>query len=507
MRQVNWAFGGLSVSLLIAAVVGGAVGCRRGREDADPRTGGAAKAAPALGAPAPEGADVPRRPPEPTRPSEVAERLQAAVVLLQTQHASGSGFVVLDRSGSLYVLTNHHVVAEVDAGKDARATFFAGGPEQWATRATVVAANPALDLALLRCRRSDRNPSPLEGSVQVSPLMPVIVAGFPFGERMGLEGNVPAPTLSRASISALRRGTLGGLELLQLDNQLNPGNSGGPVVNERGQVVGVSVAAVKGAGIGFVIPWERAWAFVDGRSAQLSARAPTVCDQGCTGEVSVSVVDPFHHVTQVELRLVEADGLFLSEPHSRPYRAEGMRLVRGLRPTSGALTLEAPVHFSRGRRYFFQVGYEVEGEMSYDLPVDVASVLERGAGDQSAGDEAAPDPSAPSGATGAELCKAMSGTFGRSDGLTISLRSNGCQISAVAENDTFFHDWKSTLDHATRVMNVSIRRFNKRTGCQTVMSGEVFVRDARSFTVAIHGSDGRCDLPAGFSESSLFHRL
>ncbi len=76
--------------------------------------------------------------------------------------------------------------------------------------------------------------------------------GFPFGKALSTTKGNPAVTVGKASVSSLRTGPDGGLAYVQIDGNLNPGNSGGPVVDAKGRLVGVAVATIKdGQGIGW----------------------------------------------------------------------------------------------------------------------------------------------------------------------------------------------------------------------------------------------------------------
>jgi hypothetical protein len=74
--------------------------------------------------------------------------------------------------------------------------------------------------------------------------MPLFAFGFPFGEALARHKGNPAITVSKGSISSLRRDDGGELAIVQIDGELNPGNSGGPVVDAQGRLVGVAVAKV-----------------------------------------------------------------------------------------------------------------------------------------------------------------------------------------------------------------------------------------------------------------------
>jgi hypothetical protein len=114
------------------------------------------------------------------------------------------------------------------------------------------------DLALLRVE-GENLPAPLTfgRSADLIETQEVVIFGYPFGELLGKNISV-----NRSTVSSLRKEN-GTLMVVQLAGGLNPGNSGGPVTNNRGEVIGVSVAKLRGADtIGFAIPAEVAWEFV-----------------------------------------------------------------------------------------------------------------------------------------------------------------------------------------------------------------------------------------------------
>src|SRR5262249_44599517 len=78
--------------------------------------------------------------------------------------------------------------------------------------------------------------------------------GFPFGNALALNKGNPAVTVGKGSVSSIRLNDRGDVALVQIDGDLNPGNSGGPVVDEKGRLVGVAVAQIRETRIGFAIP-------------------------------------------------------------------------------------------------------------------------------------------------------------------------------------------------------------------------------------------------------------
>jgi S1-C subfamily serine protease len=185
--------------------------------------------------------------------------------------ASGSGFLMRVEGDSALVVTNHHVVTPpsivlgpgrlrpriVQGGNPTITVVFRSGTQQeQAARADIVLADKDKDLAILRVAGIRDLPAPIDFSQRpkLVETMAVFIFGFPFGEALALNKGNPAVTVGKGSVSSLRLDEKGEVAGVQIDGALNPGNSGGPVVDAQGHLVGVSVAAIKGAGIGLAIP-------------------------------------------------------------------------------------------------------------------------------------------------------------------------------------------------------------------------------------------------------------
>ena len=160
------------------------------------------------------------------------------------QEQSGTGFIV-DRNG--YIITNNHVVNHVDRIK----VKVNGDLNDY--RAHVVGTDPETDLAVLKIdSRTPLVPVTIGNSDSVQVGDWAVAIGSPFG----LEASVTA-----GIVSALSRDIGGNLQLqrfIQTDAAINPGNSGGPLLNIRGEVIGVNtmIATQSGGyqGIGFALP-------------------------------------------------------------------------------------------------------------------------------------------------------------------------------------------------------------------------------------------------------------
>jgi serine protease Do len=153
----------------------------------------------------------------------------------------GSGFVI---NADGYVVTNNHVVA---GASDIRVKL-ADGRE---VPGKVVGGDPKTDLALLKIEATGLPVIPLGDSARLEVGEPVMAVGNPFGLEQ---------TVTTGIVSATGRSIGAGPydDFIQTDASINPGNSGGPLVNARGEAVGVNTAIASGTGgsvgIGFAIP-------------------------------------------------------------------------------------------------------------------------------------------------------------------------------------------------------------------------------------------------------------
>ena len=164
----------------------------------------------------------------------------------------GSGFVI---DGEGYIATNAHVVTA--SGSDARAkqvyAEFSSGDR---VPARIVGADPNADVALLKVDPKGLKLTPLSlgSSSKLVVGSPVAAIGSPFGERQSLSvGVVSAIDRNIGSLTQFQIG-----DAIQTDAAINPGNSGGPLINSKGQVLGIN-AQIKsqsggGEGVGFAIP-------------------------------------------------------------------------------------------------------------------------------------------------------------------------------------------------------------------------------------------------------------
>jgi 2-alkenal reductase len=196
----------------------------------------------------------------------------------------GSGFVV---DGAGRIVTNHHVVAR----EGAITVRFSDGRTVPATR---LGTSPADDLAVIQVEPEDVGgivPLPLADSDEVKPGQMAIAVGSPFREFNSVTVGVVSGT-GRSSPSVLRRLIP---NLIQTNAALNPGNSGGPLLDSNGEVIGVnfSVEVVNSVqiGVGYAIPSNTLRGILPDLLTPGELKRPWIGISGAelTGELAVSL--------------------------------------------------------------------------------------------------------------------------------------------------------------------------------------------------------------------------
>lgn len=163
----------------------------------------------------------------------------------RVEHGLGSGVII---SPDGYIVTNNHVV---EGATDVRVTL----SDRRILSAKVVGTDPLTDLAVIKVDGHNLPNAPWGDSTKLHPGQTVLAFGNPFGFRF---------TVTRGIVSALNRPNMSGDDarkpgqFIQTDAAINPGNSGGPLVDARGQVVGINTFLISPSGsfsgMGFAIP-------------------------------------------------------------------------------------------------------------------------------------------------------------------------------------------------------------------------------------------------------------
>ncbi|MGA7400515.1 MAG: Do family serine endopeptidase [Candidatus Sulfotelmatobacter sp.] len=163
----------------------------------------------------------------------------------QIEHGIGSGVLI---SPDGYIVTNNHVI---DGAVDIRVTL----KDRRIMTAKLIGADPLTDLAVIKVDGTNLPNAPWGNSTSLRPGQTVLAFGNPFGFRF---------TVTRGIVSGLNRpnpfsrnGRAPG-SFIQTDAAINPGNSGGPLVDARGEVIGINTFLVSNSdsfsGMGFAIP-------------------------------------------------------------------------------------------------------------------------------------------------------------------------------------------------------------------------------------------------------------
>jgi serine protease Do len=163
----------------------------------------------------------------------------------QIENLLGSGIII---SPDGYIVTNHHVI---DGAVDIRVTM----NDRRVLAAKLVGADPLTDLALLKVNATNLPSIPWGDSTALKPGQTVLAFGNPFGFSFTVTRGIVS-ALNRANPFADDRRKPG--EFIQTDAAINPGNSGGPLVNARGEVIGINTFLISPSGsfsgMGFAIP-------------------------------------------------------------------------------------------------------------------------------------------------------------------------------------------------------------------------------------------------------------
>jgi serine protease Do len=163
----------------------------------------------------------------------------------EIEHGLGSGIII---SPDGYIVTNNHVI---DGAMDIRVTM----NDRRVLSAKLIGADPLTDLALIKVNATNLPSIPWGDSTTLKPGQTVLAFGNPYGFRFTVTRGIVS-ALNRANPFADDRRKPG--EFIQTDAAINPGNSGGPLVDARGQVVGINTFLISPSGsfsgMGFAIP-------------------------------------------------------------------------------------------------------------------------------------------------------------------------------------------------------------------------------------------------------------
>ncbi|OAI48258.1 hypothetical protein AYO44_07450 [Planctomycetaceae bacterium SCGC AG-212-F19] len=235
----------------------------------------------------------------------VLAKVKAATVFLQVKlhddrTIQGSGFFT-DEPG--LIATNAHVLDML--GPESRqplridVTLLDSTGKTRTLTGKVVGVDHTSDLGLIRVEDKQLpTPLPVGSTMGLRETETVYVFGFPFGKNLGNE-----ITVGKATVSSLRKTPAGTIHRVQLEGGLHPGNSGGPVVDGKGNVIGVAVGGVRNSPVGFAIPGEHVLPFLNGRISGSIVGTPYKDGAGLMLPVTLELVDPLGRLKMVDFEL------------------------------------------------------------------------------------------------------------------------------------------------------------------------------------------------------------
>lgn len=176
------------------------------------------------------------------------------------QNPVGAGIIV-DRRG--YILTTFQTTG---SAKQVRVNLFSGTRREY--DADVVAVDPKTDLGLLKMRTNEVFPAAILGHSDLVKVGDIVLAmGSPFGFARTVTMGIVSSNRRQININGIRYP-----DMIQTDAAINEGNNGGPLVNIKGEVIGINMACFMPdnhfSGIGFAIPISDAIEFIDANTAR-----------------------------------------------------------------------------------------------------------------------------------------------------------------------------------------------------------------------------------------------
>lgn len=198
--------------------------------------------------------------------------------------------------------------------KDVEVTvvFRSGSTGEQSIKGEVIGTDRNNDLAIIKVPGVSDPPAPIDikQELAVSETMPVYSFGFPFGKELSTGQGNPAITIGKAAVSSLRMDDNGQLARIQIDGALNPGNSGGPIVDVHGALIGVAVATIRGStGIGLIIPAKKVVSLLKGELEEPHMTLVRSLDGDLQLAVQANLIDPLRNLKTASVHYITADKL------------------------------------------------------------------------------------------------------------------------------------------------------------------------------------------------------
>ena len=230
--------------------------------------------------------------------------MRLKVTLPDDTVVQGSGFF---GAGPNLVLTNAHVLGmlrdESRKPKKVEVIVNGGGADEKTYTARVLGVDSGSDLGVLYVAGKDLpEPIPLAPrNVEVLETQTVYIFGYPFGDALN-----KSITVTKSTVSGTRKNATGYTQT-QLAGGLHPGNSGGPVLNAKGAVIGVAVSGLKDTQIHFAVPVDYVHAFLGGRTHRWFYGVPYKDGNAVKMPINTMTYDPLGSVKTIRAEVWTGD--------------------------------------------------------------------------------------------------------------------------------------------------------------------------------------------------------
>ena len=266
------------------------------------------------------------------------DRAQRATALVDVNTSEGRAFgtAFCVGEGGLFA-TDGHVVLE-NAGS-VKLVIRAGEKDQRVVTGRVLGIDYDADLALIQSDNPGDTPKLVLGDSQaVQPTQEITAFGFPFGNMLALDkDSYPSITVNSGKVTALRK-EKGELALIQVDALVNPGNSGGPVLDGEGRVIGLVESGVPGAGLNFITPVAKLKKMMAGPLTLLEPTMISYAQRNQRQTFSIHVSSLAHAAGEYDVQLD------ITDPKGAVQSASGKTIAGKcdliLAPTTGSAPIE-----------------------------------------------------------------------------------------------------------------------------------------------------------------------
>lgn len=305
--------------------------------------------------------------------SETRNALKESTVRIQTTRdndsGSGSGFVIKKDGDSVYIATNQHVVSAGEEGENAvgertrlRVRFAGEDLKAEPLRAELLVTDQEHDLAILKVTRASApRPFELYSEQTIEETLPITIFGYPLGDEY--------VTINNAQVTGFLHDSMGGLRRIKIYGKAEPGSSGGPVVDNKGAVIGVMVQIDRRAeNISYCIPATELHELMRGRLGNYTVRQSGGPDEYDVS-FSAEVLDPLGRLRETTLHYILADDVSSNElENAVSENGAKWQLLSGkmksvpvaIRESEASMTFR--VIGEPGDAVYLQLRYEREGE-------------------------------------------------------------------------------------------------------------------------------------------------